>query len=49
MDKSKHLQQQLQAFADERDWEQFHSPKNLSLEQYPNVTDESPALMRGVV
>jgi hypothetical protein len=26
MDKSKHLQQQLQAFADERDWDQFHSP-----------------------
>jgi dCTP diphosphatase len=31
MDKLKHLQQQLQAFADERDWDQFHSPKNLSM------------------
>jgi hypothetical protein len=48
MDKSKHLQQQLQAFADQRDWDQFHSPKNLSLEQYPKVITEMPALMRGV-
>jgi dCTP diphosphatase len=31
MDKLKHLQQQLQDFADERDWDQFHSPKNLSM------------------
>ena len=25
------LQKELQAFADERDWDQFHSPKNLSM------------------
>lgn len=25
------LQQQLRQFASERDWEQFHSPKNLSM------------------
>lgn len=25
------LQQQLKAFAEERDWEQFHSPKNLAM------------------
>lgn len=25
------LQRRLQAFADERDWNQFHSPKNLSM------------------
>ena len=25
------LQQKLRAFADERDWNQFHSPKNLSM------------------
>ena len=25
------LQQQLRAFAAERDWDQFHSPKNLSM------------------
>ena len=25
------LQERLQAFADERDWNQFHSPKNLSM------------------
>lgn len=25
------LQQRLQAFADRRDWNQFHSPKNLSM------------------
>ena len=25
------LQQRLQAFADQRDWNQFHSPKNLSM------------------
>ena len=27
----KQLQQVLQEFADERDWNQFHSPKNLSM------------------
>ena len=27
----KRLQQVLQEFADERDWNQFHSPKNLSM------------------
>jgi dCTP diphosphatase len=27
----KQLQQTLQEFADERDWNQFHSPKNLSM------------------
>jgi dCTP diphosphatase len=26
----KHIQQQLREFAAERDWEQFHSPKNLA-------------------
>jgi dCTP diphosphatase len=31
MDKIEALQQRLQTFADERDWEQFHSPKNLSM------------------
>lgn len=31
MGKIEALQQRLQAFADERDWEQFHSPKNLSM------------------
>jgi hypothetical protein len=31
MDKLEHLQEQLQGFADERDWDQFHSPKNLSM------------------
>lgn len=25
-----HLQQRLREFAEERDWEQFHSPKNLA-------------------
>ncbi len=25
------LRERLRAFADERDWEQFHSPKNLSM------------------
>jgi len=25
------LQKELQAFADERDWDQFHSPKNLTM------------------
>ena len=25
------IQNQLQKFASERDWEQFHSPKNLSM------------------
>ena len=30
MDISK-IQNQLQTFASERDWEQFHSPKNLSM------------------
>ena len=27
----KAIQQQIAAFADERDWEQFHSPKNLCM------------------
>ena len=27
----KHLQRELRKFADERDWNQFHSPKNLAL------------------
>lgn len=27
----KKLQSELQTFADERDWDQFHSPKNLSM------------------
>ncbi len=27
----KALQQRLRQFADERDWQQFHSPKNLSM------------------
>lgn len=27
----KAVQEQLEAFADERDWEQFHSPKNLAM------------------
>lgn len=31
MDKLEHLKVKLQAFADERDWDQFHSPKNLSM------------------
>jgi NTP pyrophosphatase (non-canonical NTP hydrolase) len=26
-----HLRRQLARFADERDWQQFHSPKNLSM------------------
>ncbi len=26
-----HLRQQLARFADDRDWQQFHSPKNLSM------------------
>jgi dCTP diphosphatase len=30
-DSLKHLNQQLLAFARERDWEQFHNPKNLSM------------------
>lgn len=25
------LRQRLQAFVDERDWQQFHSPKNLAM------------------
>jgi len=31
MDKLEELKAKLQAFADERDWDQFHSPKNLSM------------------
>lgn len=31
MDKLEALKAKLQAFADERDWDQFHSPKNLSM------------------
>jgi NTP pyrophosphatase (non-canonical NTP hydrolase) len=31
MDKLEELKAQLQGFADERDWDQFHSPKNLSM------------------
>lgn len=31
MDKLEALKVKLQAFADERDWDQFHSPKNLSM------------------
>ena len=27
----KELTEKLRKFADERDWEQFHSPKNLSM------------------
>ena len=27
----KHLQQHLQAFADERNWNQYHTPKNLAM------------------
>ena len=31
MDTFEQLKAPLQAFADERDWDQFHSPKNLSM------------------
>jgi dCTP diphosphatase len=31
MDQLEALKAKLQAFADERDWDQFHSPKNLSM------------------
>ena len=31
MDKLDNLKAKLQSFADERDWDQFHSPKNLSM------------------
>lgn len=31
MKEIKSLQNQLQQFANERDWDQFHSPKNLSM------------------
>lgn len=31
MDELVHLQQQLREFASARDWDQFHSPKNLSM------------------
>ena len=31
MEEFKVLQKELQDFADERDWDQFHSPKNLSM------------------
>ncbi|MGO3344145.1 MAG: nucleotide pyrophosphohydrolase [Marinomonas sp.] len=31
MDKLEDLKERLQGFADARDWDQFHSPKNLSM------------------
>ncbi|TMX64590.1 nucleotide pyrophosphohydrolase [Vibrio rotiferianus] len=31
MNELKQLQTKLQAFADERDWDKFHSPKNLAM------------------
>lgn len=31
MDALESLKIELQEFADERDWDQFHSPKNLSM------------------
>lgn len=31
MDRMEELKQVLREFADERDWNQFHSPKNLSM------------------
>jgi dCTP diphosphatase len=31
MDKLETLKAKLQTFADDRDWDQFHSPKNLSM------------------
>ncbi len=31
MDKLEDIKTKLQAFADDRDWDQFHSPKNLSM------------------
>lgn len=31
MDKLEVLKEQLQIFSNERDWDQFHSPKNLSM------------------
>lgn len=31
MDVIKHLQMELASFAAERDWDQFHTPKNLSM------------------
>lgn len=31
MDTLEHLRDQLRAFAGERDWDQFHSPKNLAM------------------
>ena len=31
MDKLETLKSKLQDFADARDWDQFHSPKNLSM------------------
>ena len=31
MDKLEQIKAQLQKFADDRDWDQFHSPKNLSM------------------
>lgn len=30
-DRLQHLSAALQAFADERDWQQFHTPKNLAM------------------
>ena len=40
MDTFEQLKAPLQAFADERDWDQFHSPKNLTREQRQAVIDE---------
>ena len=31
MDKLLHLKEKVRAFADARDWDQFHSPKNLAM------------------
>ncbi len=31
MDKLEQIKAQLQKFADDRDWDQFHSPKNLAM------------------
>jgi hypothetical protein len=40
MDQLEALKAKLQAFAGERDWDQFHSHKNLSPKQYQAVIDE---------
>jgi dCTP diphosphatase len=34
----KELSRRLQDFADERDWEQYHSPRNLLLAMVRNIT-----------